>query len=139
MRPSAERSLHHCSFRSDKNRRTEDKLITLMKTVCCQLSPFLCHSRTGRPVHELSSLSSCSREKPSRRILLEQQKKQILADFRAEIQKHEFQADYDRRSIQKLNEVIESQRREIDHAFAGDEQLRRDQKLLHEVLMRWKT
>ena len=26
----------------------------------------VCHSRTGRPVHELSSLSSCSREKPSR-------------------------------------------------------------------------
>ena len=42
MRPSAERSLHHCSFRSEKNRRTEDKLITLMKKVCCQLSPFLC-------------------------------------------------------------------------------------------------
>ena len=29
----------------------------------------------------------------------------ILADCRAEIQKHEFQADYDRRSIQKLNEL----------------------------------
>ena len=42
----------------------------------------VCHSRTGRPVHELSSLSSCSREKPSRemeneriRILFERQKK----------------------------------------------------------------
>ena len=57
----------------------------------------VCHSRTARPVHELSSLSSCSREKPSRdsenervRILHERQKEQILADFRAEIQKHEF-------------------------------------------------
>ena len=27
-------------FRSEKNQRTEDKLITLMKKVCCQLSPF---------------------------------------------------------------------------------------------------
>ena len=27
---------------------------------------------------------------------------------------------------------VESQRREIDHTFAGDEQLRRDQLLLHE-------
>ena len=52
----------------------------------------VCHSRTGRPVHELGSLSSCSREKPSRdseneriRILFERQKEQILADFRAEI------------------------------------------------------
>ena len=54
-------------------------------------------------MHELSSLSSCSKEKPSRdseneriRILLERQEEQILADFRAEIQKHEFQADSDR-------------------------------------------
>ena len=66
-----------------------------------------------RPVRELSSLSSCSREKSSRemenetiRILFRRQKEQILADFRAEIRKHEFQADSDRRSIQELqNEV----------------------------------
>ena len=60
---------------------------------------FFAHSRTGRPVHELSSLSS-RREKPCREIedetisfLLERQEEHILADFRAEIQKHEFQAD----------------------------------------------
>ena len=54
----------------------------------------VCHSRTGRPVHELSSLSSRNREKTSRdseneqiRILLERLREQILADFRAEIQK----------------------------------------------------
>ena len=36
--------------------RTEDKLITLMKKVCCQLSPFLCVTQEReRPVHELSS------------------------------------------------------------------------------------
>ena len=92
-------------------------------------------------MHELSSLSSRSRAKPSRdseneqtRILFERQKEQILADFRAEIQKHEFQADSNRRSIQELNGIIESQRREIDHALAGDEQRRRDQQLLHEQL-----
>ena len=90
-------------------------------------------------MHEPSSLSSCSREKSSRemenetiRILLERQKEQILADFRAEIQKHGFQADSDRRSIPKLNGVIESQRDEINRALAGDDQLRRDQQLLHE-------
>ena len=58
-------------------------------------------------------------------------KEQILASCRAETQKHEFQADYDRRNIQKLNGVIESQRGEINRALAGDEQLRRDQHLLH--------
>ena len=33
-----------------------------------------------------------------------------------------------------MSGIIESQRREIDHALAGDEQLRRDQQLLHEQL-----
>ena len=103
-------------------------------------------TRTGKPVHELSSLSSCSREKPSRevenetiRILLEGEKEHIRADFRAEIQKHQFQADSDRRSIQELNGIIESQRNEIDHALAIDEQLRRDQRLLHEQITRIKS
>ena len=99
------------------------------------------HVRTWRPVIELSSLSSSVRENPSRdseneqiRILLERQKEQILADCRTEIQKHEFQADYDRRRIQKLNGIVESQRGGINRALAGDEQLRRDQRLLHEQL-----
>ena len=100
------------------------------------------HVRTGRPVNELSSPSSSARENPSRdteneqiRILLERQKEQILADCRAEIQKHEFQVDYGRRSIQKLNGVIESQRGEINRALAGDEQLGRYQQLLHAQLL----
>ena len=81
---------------------------------------FFTHTRTVRPVHEPSS----SREKPNRkmenetiRIFLERQKNQ----------KHEFQADSDRRSIQELNGIIESQRRKINHGLARDEQLRRDQ------------
>ena len=103
----------------------------------------VCHSRTGRLVNEFGSLRSRSRENTSRdseneqiRILLERQREQILADFRAEIQKHEFHADYDRRSIQKLNAVIESQRGEIFRAHQGDEQLlRRDQQIIiHEQL-----
>ena len=158
MRPLGKRSLHHCSSRSEKNQRTEDKLITLMKKVCCQLSLFFAHSRTERPVYEPSSSQKrkCGRdmENETNRILLQRQKEQILADFRAEILKHEFQADSDRRSIQELNGNIESQRREIDHTHACDEQLRRDQLLLHEqlpeqnrdlreahmkILMRWKN
>ena len=68
------------------------------------------HVRTGRPVFdEFGSLISNVRENPCRdseneqiRILLERQKKQTLAEYRAEIQKHEFQADYDGRNIPKL-------------------------------------
>ena len=100
------------------------------------------HVRTVRLVFDdFGSLLSNVRENPRRdseneqiRILLERQKEQTLADCRAEIQKHEFQADYDRRSIQKLNGAIESQRGEINRALAGDEQLRRDQQLLHDQL-----
>ena len=90
------------------------------------------HVRTGRLVSDdFGSLISNVKENPIR-ILLERQKEQTLADCGAEFKKLEFQADYDRRSIQKLNGVIESQRGEIYRAHQGDEQLRRDQQLLHE-------
>ena len=59
------------------------------------------HVRTGRLVSdEFGSLISNVRENPRRdseneqiRVLLERQQEQILADYRAEIQKHKFQAD----------------------------------------------
>ena len=38
-------------------------------------------------------------------------------------------------SIQKLNGDVKSQRGEINRALEGDEQLRRDQQLLHEQLL----
>ena len=66
---------------------------------------------------------------------MERQKKQILADCQTKIRKHEFQSDCDKRSIQKLNGVIESQRGEINRALAKNEQHRRDQQLLHEQLL----
>ena len=102
------------------------------------------HVRTGRLASdEFGSLISNVRENPRRdseneqiRILLERQEEQILADYRAEIQKYEFQADYDRRNIQKLSGVIECQRGEINHAHAGDERRRQDQQLLHEQLLK---
>ena len=114
------------------------------------------HVRTVRLVNKLSSLSSSVRENPRRdsendqiRILLERQKEQILADCRAEIQKHEFQADYDRTSIQKLNGVIESQRGEINRALEGEinnffmnnywNNIGNFVKLMREVSMRWKN
>ena len=101
--PLPERSLHHCSLRSEPACRgqayhsPEESLLS---------SPSLSvgHVRTGRDVNDqFDSLIPSVRENPCRdseneqiRILLERQKEQILADRRAEIQKHEFQADYDR-------------------------------------------
>ena len=73
------------------------------------------------------------------RILLDKQKEQILAEVRTGIQKNEFQADSERRSIQELTGTIDSQRREIDHTIASDEQSRRDQSLLQEQLSEQKS
>ena len=36
--PSAKRSLHHCSLRSEKIQRAPDKFITLLTKACCQVS-----------------------------------------------------------------------------------------------------
>ena len=58
-----------------------------------------------------------STENEQIRILLERQREQTLADCQAD------------RSIPKLNDVIESQRGEIDRAHQGDEQHRRDRDL----------
>ena len=69
------------------------------------------------------------------RTLLDRQREQILADCQGEIRKHEFQADYDR-SIQMLNETIESQKEEICRAHQGDERRRQDEQLLHEQLLK---
>ena len=65
--------------------------------------------RTERPVVEqfdsqipnVREIQSHSSESEQIRILLERQREQTLADCQAEIRKHEFQADYDRRSIQR--------------------------------------
>ena len=63
---------------------------------------------------------------------MEDTKEQILAEVRSEIQKHEFQAESDRRSIQVFTGIIDSQRMEIDHTITGCEQSKRDQLLPQE-------
>ena len=49
--------------------------------------------------------------------------------------RHEFQANYGRRSVQKLSETIESQREEL-HWDRAEGLHRRDQQLLHEQLLK---
>ena len=65
---------------------------------------------------------------------MDRQKEQILAECQAEVKKHEFQANYDRRSIHKLSETIEAQREEL-HRAQAEELQRRDQQLLHAQLL----
>ena len=86
------------------------------------------------PSSNLSQKRKSSRDLENERvrILLERQKEQILAEVRSEIHKHELQAESDKRSIQELAGMIDSQRMEIDYSIAGSEQSRRDQPLLQE-------
>ena len=71
--------------------------------------------RTARPVVErtgrlvVASGQELDVENAQIRTLLDRQKEQILAECQAEIKKHEFQANYDRRSVQTLSDIIESQ------------------------------
>ena len=84
------------------------------------------HDRTGQPVVEGHEQI---------RTLLDRQREQILTDCQAETRSHEFQADYDRRRKQKLDETIESQQEEL-HRAQAEERRRQDQQLLHEQLMK---
>ena len=121
--------------------RAEDEPITLKKKALSScLSSSVSHDRKRRPIvcRLVSSAQETQRHNSENEqigTLLERQKEQILADCQAEIRKHEFQADYDRRSIHKLNEMIESQRGEIYRPHQGDERRRRDQQLLHEQIL----
>ena len=94
--------------------------------------PVVCRDASHAPGHKNQRQNSGDEQI---RTLLERQREQILADCQAEIQKHEFQADYDRRSIQKLNETIESQQEEL-HRAQTEERRRQDHQLLHEQLLK---
>ena len=122
--------------------RAVDEPITL-KTKVCRLVSRRPSVRTERPVVKqfdsqipnVRDIPSHSSESEQIRILLERQREQILADCQAEIRTHEFQADYDRRSIQKLNEMIESQKGEI-HRAQAEERRQQDHQPLHEQLLK---
>ena len=71
-----------------------------------RLSSSVSHDRTVRPVvcRLVSGAQETQRqssESEQTRTLLERKREQILADCQAEIRKHEFQADYNRRSYSK--------------------------------------
>ena len=96
--------------------------------------------RTWRPVGERTgrlvrpSGQELNVEHAQIRTLLDRRKEQILAECQAEIKKHELQANYDRRSVQKLSEIVESQQEEL-HCAQAEEVQRRDQQLLHAQLL----
>ena len=83
--------------------------------------------RAGRPAEQ-------SNQEAQIRTLLDKQKEQILAECQARINRHEFQAAYDRRSLRKLGEIVDSQQEEL-HCARAEEVQQRDQQLLQEQLL----
>ena len=71
--------------------------------------------RTGRPVEQRNQEAQI-------RTLFDKQKEQILAECRARINKHEFQAAYERRSLLKLGEIVDSQQEALHLARAEEVQ-----------------
>ena len=84
--------------------------------------------RTGRPVRPIGKGLNVGNT------VLDRQKEQLLAECQAVIKKHEFQADYDRRSVRTVGEIIESQQEEL-HCARAEEVQRRDQQLLQGQLV----
>ena len=82
--------------------------------------------RAGRPAEQSSQEAQI-------RTLLDKQKEQILAERQARINRHEFQAAYDRRSLLKLRQIIASQREEL-HCARAEEVQQRDQQLQGQLL-----
>ena len=68
--------------------------------------------RTGQPVGDRAGRpAEQSNQEAQIRTLLDKQKEQILAECQARINRHEFQAAYDRRSLLKLGEIVDSSTR----------------------------
>ena len=99
------------------------------------LSSSSASDRTVRPVGDRARRpAEKSSQEAQIRTLLDKQKEQILAECQVRINRHEFQAAYDRRSLLKLCEIVESQREELYCAQAEEVQ-RRDQQLLQGQLL----
>ena len=91
--------------------------------------------RTGRPVGDRAGRpAEQSNQEAQIRTLLDKQKEQILAECQARINRHEFQAACDRRSLLKLGEIVDSQQEEL-HCARAEEVQQRDQQLLQEQLL----
>ena len=107
--------------------------------------------RTGRPVGPIGQdLNVANAQK---RTLLDRQKEQILAECQAEIKKHEFQADYDQRSVRKLGKLLNLSKKnfialklknfndKINNFFMNGyySKIRNYVKIIIKVSMKWKN
>ena len=110
--------------------RRSRELITLLTKVCCQVSRRL---SVMLEQGDLFRMSLDHQFQTSEKIHVATWKiRRFSLIIEQKFRNTNSGADYDRRNIQKLNGVIQSQRREIYRAHQGDEQHRRNQQLIHE-------
>ena len=114
---------------------TEYIAITLYEKTCLSVCRRQCPTERCDPLEiERGDLLSKECQEAQIRTLLDKQKEQILAECQARINKHEFQAAYDRRSLLKLGAIVESQQEEL-HCARAEEVQQRDQQLLQGQLL----
>ena len=102
---------------------TEYIAITLYEKTCLSvsLSSSSMSERTERPVGDRTGRPVEQRNQEAQiRTLLDKQKEQILAECQARINKPEFQADYDRRSLLTLGAIVESKFNNEINSFFKD-------------------
>ena len=108
---------------------TEYIAITLHEKTCLSVCRRQCPTERGDPLEtERGDPLSTRNQEAQIRTLVDKQKEQILAECQARINKHEFQAAYDRRSLLKLGAIVESQQEEL-HCARAEEVQQRDQQL----------
>ena len=97
---------------------TEYMSIALNEKTCLSVSRRrLCPKERCDLLERAERPAESSSQDAQIRTLLDRQKERILAECQAEINRHEFQAGYDRRSSRKLGEIIESQQEELQKNF----------------------
>ena len=105
----------------------EDLSVSLSSSSVSDRTGRLVGDRAGRPAEQSSQEAQI-------RTLLDKQKEQILAECQARIDRHQFQAAYDRRSLINLGEIVESQQEEL-HCARPEEVQQRNQQLLQGQLL----
>ena len=83
---------------------------------------------------ENETLSRVSESENDARLVLEEQRDQLLSEARSEVLKQECRADFLDCSIRELQRQMHSSRMEVDHTNLGYETSRREQARLHEEL-----
>ena len=112
--------------------RAEDEPITLQEKACRPV----CRRRQLVMIERGNTLFAVTKVTSATKKIRDTTPKVNRLGLSWTVRQHEFQADYDRRSIQKLNETIESQKEELCRAHQEHQRRRQDQQLLHEQLLK---